>query len=196
MEEDIKLLRGLIQTYRSCGDEDYPSMVLNFSLHLGEIQAMINVLNELERLQKENNDLRAIRETVRYLEEDGEKDDLYYVVGRGSYLANVLENALNSEKTVHTCLHCGNDTPLYCENCYQELITKNAELQTMLQNRIKYTNELEKDLFENCSNYVVPKQVIRDELKDIELAIAFCENENRFKELIIKKGCLKELLGE
>ena len=63
--------------------------------------AMDNVLNELERLQKENNDLRAIKETIRYLEEDGEKDDLYYVVGRGSYLAKVLENAQDFEKTVH-----------------------------------------------------------------------------------------------
>lgn len=42
----------------------------------------------------------------------------------------------------------------------------------------------------------IPKQVIRNKLKDIELAIAFCENENRFKKLIIKKCVLKELLGE
>lgn len=56
---------------------------------------------------------------------------------RGIEDYNKMMNALNSEKTVHTCLHCGNDTPLYCEKCQQELITKNAELQLENKN-LKY----------------------------------------------------------
>lgn len=58
MEEDIKILKELIQNYRDCGIGDYPSMILEFSLNLSEIQAMINVLNELERLKKENERLK------------------------------------------------------------------------------------------------------------------------------------------
>lgn len=96
---------------------------------------------------------------------------------------NKMMNALNSEKTVHTCLHCENDTPLYCEKCYQELIGKNAELQTVLQNRINYTKLLEKDLFENSSNYVVPKQVIRDKIQEYE-AQGYIEITGVLKELL------------
>lgn len=57
---------------------------------------------------------------------------------------------LNSKK----CLHCGENEPNYCENCYQELITENAKLQAknqelkeMLQHRIQYTNKLEEELY-------------------------------------------------
>lgn len=82
MEEKIRIVRKFNQEnrYRDGG-------VLN--------NAIDDTLNELERLQKENNDLRAIKETVRYLEEEGVKDDLYYVVGRGLYLADVLNSAFN-----------------------------------------------------------------------------------------------------
>lgn len=89
---------------------------------------------------------------------------------------NKMMNALNSEKTVHTCLHCGNDTPLYCEKCCQELITKNAELQ--LEN-----NQLKRkifDLYNSSGEYekakcimtkelreYIPKQMIRDKFKRI-----------------------------
>lgn len=97
-------------------------------------------------------------------------------------LANYIErlqkeNALNSEKTVHTCLHCGNDTPLYCEKCYQELISKNAELQ--LEN-----NQLKRkifDLYNSSGEYekakcimtkelrdYIPKQAIRDKIQELK----------------------------
>ena len=79
---------------------------------------------------------------------------------------------------------------------FEELEKENTELKEMLQNRIKYTQELEKDLFENCSNYVVPKSVIREKIKDIKLAIAFCENEDRLKRFSIESSTLKKLLGE
>lgn len=164
MEEKIRIVRKFNQEnrYRDGG-------VLN--------NAIDDTLNELERLQKENNDLRAIRETVRYLEEEGVKDDLYYVVGRGSYLAKVLENAQDFKKTVHTCSHCGENTPLYCEKCYQELISKNAELQ--LEN-----NQLKRkifDLYNSSGEYekakcimtkelrdYIPKQAIRDKIQELK----------------------------
>lgn len=42
------------------------------------------------------------------------------------------------------------------------------ELKSMLKKRIAYTNELEKDLFENASNYVISKQKIRDKIEELE----------------------------
>ena len=37
-----------------------------------------------------------------------------------------------------------------------------------LKKRIKYCNELEKDLFENCSNYVVSKAKIKEKIEELE----------------------------
>lgn len=42
------------------------------------------------------------------------------------------------------------------------------ELKQAMINKHKYTSELEKDLFENCSNYVVSKDKIRDKIKQID----------------------------
>ena len=89
----------------------------------GDIQAYKQRIDELK---KESEDWRKA-----YQEE---KDEQFNMLTKKCSLCD--KNALNFEKTVHTCLHCGENTPLYCETCYQELISKNAELQTMLQNRI------------------------------------------------------------
>lgn len=48
----------------------------------------------------------------------------------------------------------------------ENILARNKELEEMLQHRIKYTNELEKDLFENASNYVVPKSVIKEKIEE------------------------------
>ena len=58
----------------------------------------------------------------------------------------------------------------------------------------KYINELEQDLFENASNYVVPKESIREKIKEIE--------ENGYWDFLEERDCekiiniLKELLGD
>ena len=43
----------------------------------------------------------------------------------------------------------------------ENVIEENKELERHLKQRIKYTNELEKDLFENCSIYVIPKSKVK-----------------------------------
>lgn len=116
-------------------------------------------------------------------------------------------NALNSEKTVHTCSHCGENTPLYCENCYQELISKNAELQ--LEN-----NQLKRkifDLYNSSGEYekakcimtkelrdYIPKQVIRAKIQLLEKELKLLDKND--KHTIIENdyiiSVLKELLGE
>lgn len=47
------------------------------------------------------------------------------------------------------------------------LIAENKELKEMLKHRIEYTNKLEKDLFQNASNYVIPKSKIKEKIEDI-----------------------------
>lgn len=50
----------------------------------------------------------------------------------------------------------------------EKLIKGYREIEEMLKNRIKYTNELEKDLFENASKYVVPKSKIKEKIEELK----------------------------
>lgn len=71
---------------------------------------------------------------------------------------------------------------------YNKEKEKNKELEEMLKHRIKYTNELEKDLFENASNYVIPKSKVREIFENYSQS-SLMEN-NTFLEF--KKELLEE----
>ena len=45
---------------------------------------------------------------------------------------------------------------------YNKEKEKNQELKILIEQNLKYSHNLEKDLFENCSNYVVSKDKIRE----------------------------------
>jgi len=49
----------------------------------------------------------------------------------------------------------------------EELKEDRDKFKKALGKRITYCNELEKDLFENCSNYVIPKQIVKDKIEEI-----------------------------
>ena len=49
----------------------------------------------------------------------------------------------------------------------EKLQKENEELKNSLSWRINYCQELEKDLFENCSNYVIPIQKVKDKIEEI-----------------------------
>lgn len=58
---------------------------------------------------------------------------------------------------------------------YKKVLKENKELQEdrnkfkkALGKRITYCNELEKDLFENGSNYVIPKQIVKDKIEEYD----------------------------
>ena len=48
----------------------------------------------------------------------------------------------------------------------KELKEDRDKFKKELLKRITYCNELEKDLFENGSNYVIPKQKVKDKIAD------------------------------
>lgn len=52
-----------------------------------------------------------------------------FIVGfiLGANIGMILTAILKANKK--TCLHCGKNDANYCEDCYQELISKNAKLQ-------------------------------------------------------------------
>lgn len=64
---------------------------------------------------------------------------------------------------------------------YKRVLKENEELKEdrdkfkkALAKRITYCNELEKDLFENCSNYIVSKQKIKDKLEEYKNTLKTC----------------------
>ena len=114
---------------------------------------------------------------------------------------------------------------------YKRVLKENKELQEdrnkfkkALGKRITYCNELEKDLFENGSNYVIPKQKVKDKIEELEEEIKpkqdihqkLCIEVNKIgteteydyameelsilddelREMLIKKRVLQELLEE
>ena len=68
---------------------------------------------------------------------------------------------------------------------------ENEELKNSLSWRISYCQELEKDLFENCSNYVIPKQIVKDKIETLEKIQKELPNDERLER---KKIDYKELL--
>mgnify|MGYP000926969446 CR=1 FL=1 len=48
----------------------------------------------------------------------------------------------------------------------EKLIKENSDLKNRLSWRIGYCQNLEKDLFENCENYVINKETIKNKIKE------------------------------
>lgn len=52
-------------------------------------------------------------------------------------------------------------------NLLEKLQKENEELKRLMAHKNGYTKLLEEDLFENCSNYVIPIQTIKDKIKEL-----------------------------
>lgn len=84
---------------------------------------------------------------------------------------------------------------------YKRVLKENEELKEdrdkfkkNLLKRITYCNELEKDLFENGSNYVIPKEKVKDKIEEIDEKIKYEDNEKVIIWLHKQKKILQELL--
>lgn len=76
---------------------------------------------------------------------------------------------------------------LFVVNLIEKLQKGNEELKEdrdkfkkELLKRITYCNELEKDLFENCSKYVIPIQKIKDKIEEYKNMLKTC---NKVKDI-------------
>lgn len=80
--------------------------------------------------------------------------------------------------------------------CYKEQIEKlqkeNEELKRLMAHKNGYTKLLEEDLFENCSNYVIPIQTIKGKIEELKENGYWNYLEERDLETTI--GILQELL--
>lgn len=85
-------------------------------------------------------------------------------------------------------------------NLVEKLQKENKELKRLMAHKNGYTKLLEDDLFENCSNYVISKQKVKDkieELKNVSNAEELEDIMNRENYTIIElvQYVLKELLN-
>ena len=59
------------------------------------------------------------------------------------------------------CLHCGKGYPDYCEKCYQDLISKNAKLQSNYKESVKREIHIKK-VIERNNRYIKDLEYIKD----------------------------------
>lgn len=99
-----------------------------------------------------------------------------------TYIELVLEKDYCNCNELNTILgkHCdGSKNVAYAMqhilSDYKRVLKENEELKEdrdkfkkALGKRITYCNELEKDLFENSSNYVIKKQIVKDKIEEYD----------------------------
>lgn len=95
---------------------------------------------------------------------------------------NSIEEAIERLEYIDRQYSCNNYYSIWDLECialllsdYKRVLKENEKLKAdrdkfkkALAKRITYCNELEKDLFENCSNYIVSKQKIKDKIEEIQ----------------------------
>lgn len=50
----------------------------------------------------------------------------------------------------------------------EKLQEENEKLKKLIIHKNEYTQQLEQDLFENCNNYVIPKQRVKDKIEELK----------------------------
>ena len=63
---------------------------------------------------------------------------------------------------------------------YKRVLKENEELKRLVAHKNGYTKKLEEDLFENCSNYVIPVQKVKDKIEEYKKMLLSC---NRFSDV-------------
>lgn len=51
---------------------------------------------------------------------------------------------------------------------YEELKKENEDIKRILSYEIEYREKLEEDLYKRCSNFVIPKDKIREKIEELE----------------------------
>ena len=103
------------------------------------------------------------------------EEDIEYIQNFLEYSQDMI-NDMDYERTVNVTIQQNEINALeHILSDYKRVLKENKELQEdrnkfkkALGKRITYCNELEKDLFENGSNYVIPKQKVKDKIEELK----------------------------
>ena len=100
------------------------------------------------------------------------------------------------------------DSLRYILSDYKRVLKENEELKEdrdkfkkALGKRITYCNELEKDLFENSSNYVIKKQKVKEKIEELNKLIIETQKElgsasKEYTIYVYQENILQDLLRE
>ena len=102
-----------------------------------------------------------------------------------------IEEAIERLEYIDRTYSCNNYYSIWDLKCieiilsdYKRVLKENEELKEdrdkfkkALGRRITYCNELEKDLFENSSNYVIKKQKVKEKIEELDKRIDFLNTE-------------------
>ena len=120
------------------------------------------------------NERSSIEETIKIIERKI-KEAEHYTDITGLYLTldkelcNAFINILSDYKKLQEEFREVDHECFRLEKKEIELEKENAKLKELMKYKIVYTKELEKDLFENASNYVIPKETIKDKLEKLKI---------------------------
>ena len=94
-----------------------------------------------------------------------------------------------------------NDNAQTILNLIEKLQKENEELKGLIAHKNGYTKKLEEDLFENCSNYVVSVQKIKDKIEKEKLPLVIIGGRKNKKTLeygikLGRRQALRELIEE
>lgn len=131
----------------------------------GKARAIDTILNLIAKLQRENEELLQEKINNQKIIALAQNNMLNYQAGfedgknrRTSAVQSIIENQQYYifQKQIEKY-----------ERHIEKLQKENEELKRLMAHKNGYTKLLEEDLFENCSNYVIPIQTIKDKIKEL-----------------------------
>ena len=139
IEEDIARIAKLITTKFN---NDY-------SIDNKDKEAIEHILSAYKRVLKENEKLKNIRYDTPYGTET-----IHLITESDLIEINTQKYMIEVEPGKFVDL--------------KQVYLENEELKNLIAHKNAYTKMLEKDLFENCSNYVISRQKIKDKIEYLE----------------------------
>lgn len=199
IEEDIILLKDFTEgNFKRDKLENYKgSYKMGYFYYKDIQQALEHILSDYKRVLKENEELR--QEKI-----DNQKINLLAQNSMLDYQNGYEDGKANRRSAVQSII----DNQQYYifqkqiekyEKEIEKLQKENEELKNLMAHKNDYTKKLEEDLFENCSNYVIPVQKVKDKIEEekIPLTIVGGRKNKKTLEYGIKLGrrhVLQELL--
>ena len=137
------------------------------------------LVDSIDKLQKENEEL---------------KNDI-----ANMYIENNNFEEIDKDRAIELIKN-GNRHLVYNQS-YFDLQKENEELKNLMAHKNDYTKKLEEDLFENCSNYVIPVQKVKDKIEKEKLPLVIIGGRKNKKTLeygikLGRRQALRELIEE
>ena len=198
VEEDIINAQHFINSIKT--DKDYKDENGWHGYYNREIVELVrildNILSDYKRVLKENEELR--QEKI-----DNQKINLLAQNSMLDYQNGYEDGKANRRSVVQSII----DNQQYYifqkqiekyEKEIEKLQKENEELKNLMAHKNDYTKKLEEDLFENCSNYVIPVQKVKDKIEYLDKQQKQWLEDRELKasdsEIIFARDFLQELL--